>query len=149
MWKEFIVVYRYPLDNFAETCMMSTVIYDCKNFAKLKLFNFSHKGTLLYGHLHIKGSFFWSRRKAHIFSLKRTRLERAPVNIRTNERHSCVLGHKLSYFINPTLRTPAISTHCLFILSQSCDNCRHGIISCSSNGRFLWILTMACPWCSY
>ena len=34
-------------------------------------------------------------------------------------------GYKLSYIVNPALRTLVICTLCLFPLSQLCDNCRH------------------------
>ena len=54
------------------------------------------------------GQFRLSRQKAHIFSLKLTRLIRTLF---------CVPSHKLSYIVSPALRTLVICTLSIFIVT--------------------------------
>ena len=95
--------------------------------------------TSLYGHpldtdTRIYGQLRLSQRKAHIISLKSTRLKRTPVN--TDYGHfSLVPSDKLLYFtVNPTLRTLYFA-HCPFSLSHYVLIVE--IVPCSNNERFL------------
>ena len=49
--------------------------------------------------------FCLSRRKAHTFSLKVTRLLQTPVNMDNGHFSRCVPRDKMSYIVNPALRT--------------------------------------------
>ena len=69
------------------------------------------------------GQFRLSRQKAHIFSLKLTRFIRTPVN--TDNRHFSVSRVTNSHILSTLLYGHWLSAHCLFSLSQLCDNCRH------------------------
>ena len=51
------------------------------------------------------GQFRLSRRKAHTFSLKVTRLLQTPVNTDNGHFSRCVPRDKMSYIVNPALRT--------------------------------------------
>ena len=64
-----------------------------------------------------------SRQKAHIFSLKLTRFIRTPVN--TDNGHFSVSRVTNSHILSTPLYGHWLSAHCLFSLSQLCDNCRH------------------------
>ena len=63
-----------------------------------------------------------SRQKAHIFSLKLTRFIRTSVN--TDNGHFSVSRVTNSHILSTPLYEHWISAHCLFSLSQLCDNCR-------------------------
>ena len=69
------------------------------------------------------GQFRLSRQKAHIFSLKLTRFIRTPVN--TDNGHFSVSRVTNSHILSTPLYGHWLSAHCLFSLSQLCDNCRH------------------------
>ena len=68
------------------------------------------------------GQFRLSRQKAHIFSLKLTRFIRTPVN--TDNGHFFV-SESQTLMLSTPLYGHWLSAHCLFSLSQLCDNCRH------------------------
>ena len=61
--------------------------------------------------------------KVHIFSLKLTRFIRTPVN--TDNGHFSVSRVTNSHILSTPLYGHWLSAHCLFSLSQLCDNCRH------------------------
>ena len=63
-----------------------------------------------------------SRQKAHIFSLKLTRFIRTSVN--TDNGHFSVSRVTNSHILPTPLYGHWLSAHCLFSLSQLCDNCR-------------------------
>ena len=69
------------------------------------------------------GQFCLSRQKVHIFSLKLTRFIRTPVN--TDNGHFSVSRVTNSHILSTPLYGHWLSAHCLFSLSQLCDNCRH------------------------
>ena len=69
------------------------------------------------------GQFRLSRQKAHIFSLKLTRFIRTPVE--TDNGHFSVSRVTNSHILSTPLYGHWLSAHCLFSLSQLCDNCRH------------------------
>ena len=69
------------------------------------------------------GPFRLSRQKAHMFSLKLTRFIRTPVN--TDNGHFSVSRVTNSHILSTPLYGHWLSAHCLFSLSQLCDNCRH------------------------
>ena len=64
-----------------------------------------------------------SRQKVHIFSLKLTRFIRTSVN--TDNGHFSVSRVTNSHILSTPLYGHWLSAHCLFSLSQLCDNCRH------------------------
>ena len=64
-----------------------------------------------------------SRQKAHIFSLKLTRFIRTSVNM--DNGHFSVSRVTISHILSTPLYGHWLSAHCLFSLSQLCDNCRH------------------------
>ena len=69
------------------------------------------------------GRFRLSRQKAHIFSVKLTRFIRTLVN--TDNGHFSVSQVTNSHILSTPLYGHWLSAHCLFSLSQLCDNCRH------------------------
>ena len=72
------------------------------------------------------GQFCLSRQIAHIFSLKLTCFIRTPVKlINTDNGHFSVSRVANSCILSTPLYGHWLAAHCLFPLSQSCDNCRH------------------------
>ena len=63
------------------------------------------------------------RQKPRIFSLKLTRFIRTSVN--TDNGHFSVSRVTNSHILSTPLYGHWLSAHCLFSLSQLCDNCRH------------------------
>ena len=69
------------------------------------------------------GQFRLSRQKVHIFSLKLTHFIRTPVN--TDNGHFSGSRVTNSHILSTPLYGHWLSAHCLFSLSQLCDNCTH------------------------